>query len=44
MITKDQIEVFQRDGAICLQGVFEEQWLEMIARGIEHNLANPSEF
>ena len=44
MVTTDQIEAFQRDGAVCLRGVFEERWLATVARGIEANLANPSEF
>jgi ectoine hydroxylase-related dioxygenase (phytanoyl-CoA dioxygenase family) len=44
LVTTAEIQAFQRDGAICLQGVFEERWLDVIARGIEQNLANPSEF
>ncbi len=44
MVTTAEIETFQRDGAICLHNVFEERWLEKVARGIEQNLAHPSEF
>ena len=44
IVTMAEIEAFQQDGAICLQGVFEERWLNLIARGIEQNLAKPSEF
>jgi ectoine hydroxylase-related dioxygenase (phytanoyl-CoA dioxygenase family) len=44
MVTTAEIEAFQRDGAICLHDVFDEGWLDSIARGIEQNLANPSQF
>lgn len=37
------IEDFQRDGAICVRQLFQVQEVALLKRGIEHNLANPSE-
>ena len=34
------IDAFQRDGAVCLRGVFSD-WIAHIAAGIERNLAEP---
>ena len=35
-------EDFERDGVVCLRGVFEPHWIETLARGVERNLAEPS--
>ncbi len=43
-VTATQIRAFQQDGAVCLQNVFDPYWLDLIARGIEQNLAKPSQF
>jgi len=37
-----QIEAFRQDGAVCLRGVLGAGELELLAQGIEHNLAHPS--
>ena len=37
------VEVFQRDGAVVLRGVFTD-WIERLREGFEQNLANPSQF
>ncbi|MDX1687203.1 MAG: phytanoyl-CoA dioxygenase family protein [Candidatus Promineifilaceae bacterium] len=42
-VTRHEIESFQRDGAICLRQKFDQEWLDLIADGIERNLAAPSE-
>jgi ectoine hydroxylase-related dioxygenase (phytanoyl-CoA dioxygenase family) len=34
---------FQRDGAVCVRGAFSPQEVALLARGIERNLAEPSE-
>jgi len=34
------IDAFRRDGCICLRGVFTD-WIEIIAAGIERNIADP---
>jgi ectoine hydroxylase-related dioxygenase (phytanoyl-CoA dioxygenase family) len=40
-ISKDQIEAFQRDGAVLLKGAFTGQ-VEAIREAIDQNMANPS--
>lgn len=32
---------FDRDGAVCVRGAFAPDWLELLGRGIEANLARP---
>ena len=36
-------EDFQRDGAVCVRGAFMPEQVELVARGIERNLVEPSE-
>lgn len=43
MITDQQIEDFQRDGAVLIKGVFKD-WVDTMAAGVERNMANPSEY
>lgn len=43
MIAVSQIEEFQRDGATCIRGAFAD-WVDVIAAGIERNMAEPSEY
>ena len=40
-LSAEEIESFERDGAICLRSVFEDEWLERLAVGIEKNFAAP---
>lgn len=42
-ITQADIETFRRDGVLILRGVFRD-WMDGIARGIDANMAAPSEF
>lgn len=35
---------YQRDGAICLRGLFSRAWLEKLSRGIEKNFATDGEY
>lgn len=39
--SESDIAAFERDGAICLRGVFERRWLELMAAGIEKEIATP---
>ena len=41
MITEQQINDFERDGAVLLKGVFND-WIEDAREAIEENKANPS--
>ena len=43
MISEQDIDAFQRDGAAVLRGVFTD-WVEVIRSGIDRNMANPSEY
>jgi ectoine hydroxylase-related dioxygenase (phytanoyl-CoA dioxygenase family) len=42
MITRKDIENYARDGVVFLPGAFERKWIELLRRGVEQNLANPS--
>lgn len=37
-------ESFDKDGAVCLRGVFSQEWVKKVAAGIETNLQNPSRY
>ena len=41
IVAPDEIAAFDRDGAICLRGLFAARWLESLARGLEKNFAAP---
>jgi len=40
-ISDAQVEEFQRSGAVCVRGVFDQNWLNELAAGVEKNFANP---
>jgi len=44
LVSESDICRFAEDGAVCLRGVFSRQWVEMVRRGIDSNMANPSPF
>jgi ectoine hydroxylase-related dioxygenase (phytanoyl-CoA dioxygenase family) len=41
-VTPADREAFQRDGAVCIRGLFSGDELAAVARGVEHNLREPS--
>jgi ectoine hydroxylase-related dioxygenase (phytanoyl-CoA dioxygenase family) len=43
-LSKQQIEDYQRDGAICLRGIFDTHWLESLAAGVEKNFRDPGPY
>lgn len=43
MISEAEIQKFREDGAIPIRGVFSD-WLEVMAAGIERNMAQPSQY
>jgi ectoine hydroxylase-related dioxygenase (phytanoyl-CoA dioxygenase family) len=43
-ITEADIQGFQRDGAVRLQGVLDSSWVEQVAAGVERNIAEPSAY
>lgn len=42
-ITDEEIESFQRDGVICLRGLFEPQWVERLRGAAEACMAAPTD-
>ena len=42
-IDQQQIDDFRRDGAVCVRGAFDPDLVATVERGIERNLADPSE-
>jgi ectoine hydroxylase-related dioxygenase (phytanoyl-CoA dioxygenase family) len=42
-VDRQQIEYYQRHGAVVLRGTFGD-WVEILARGIEHNMAEPGPY
>ena len=42
-VSAEQIETFERDGAVLLPGLFRD-WVEVIAAGIERNMAEPGPY
>ena len=43
MLTPELIEDFRRDGAVRVRGAFTPEQVALVERGIERNLAEPSE-
>lgn len=43
MISKTDIEAYERDGAIVVRGVFKD-WIETMAEGVAHNMAEPGQY
>lgn len=43
-VGEDEIAAFERDGAVRLQGVFSRDWIDLVAAGVEKNMASPSRF
>lgn len=41
-ITPEEIETYQRDGIVCLRGLFSPEWVEFLRDRIEHAKINPS--
>ncbi len=41
-LTKDEINQFNKDGAIFLKGKFDIKWIEKLKKGIESDIKNPS--
>ena len=41
LISPEEVQAFERDGAVVVRGVFDNKWLDLAAAGIERNLAEP---
>jgi len=44
MITLQEIEDFEKDGVVCLRGLFSTNWLTRLAEGVEKNFNDPGPF
>jgi ectoine hydroxylase-related dioxygenase (phytanoyl-CoA dioxygenase family) len=43
VVAAELVDAFRRDGAVCVRSAFSHDEVELVARGIERNLAEPSE-
>ncbi len=43
LVTDEQVRAFSDDGVVCLRGAFGSDWIEPLRRGIEQNIAEPSD-
>lgn len=41
-IPSDVVDSLDRDGAICLRGLFDQAWLDLAAEGIRRNIESPT--
>ncbi|MDH3691299.1 MAG: phytanoyl-CoA dioxygenase family protein [Gammaproteobacteria bacterium] len=40
-ISEQAIESYQRDGAVCVRGLFDSKWLDMLATGVAKDIEHP---
>jgi hypothetical protein len=43
LVTDEQVRTFATDGVVCLRGAFGPEWIEPLRRGIQKNIAEPSD-
>ena len=43
MVTDEQVRTFAADGVVCLRGAFGPEWIESLRRGVQKNIAEPSD-
>ncbi|MCP4327416.1 MAG: phytanoyl-CoA dioxygenase [Alphaproteobacteria bacterium] len=41
VVSEELISEFETRGAVCLRGVFDSKWVDLVAQGVECELANP---
>lgn len=41
-ITADEVETFDRDGVVCLRGLFDTEWIDYLRDQVTANMASPS--
>lgn len=42
-VTQDEVDTFQRDGVVCLRGLFDPTWVERMRASAEQSMAAPGE-
>ncbi|MSQ70595.1 MAG: phytanoyl-CoA dioxygenase family protein [Betaproteobacteria bacterium] len=40
-ITEEEVQAYQRDGAVCLRQVFDQEWVERLVKAVDRTMANP---
>lgn len=40
-VTAQQVETYERDGVVCLRGVFDRYWIDRLADGVEKDIRAP---
>lgn len=43
LVSDHQMADYERDGVVCLRGVFGDAWIAKLRAGFEHNLTSPSD-
>ena len=43
-VSDEDIATFERDGVVCLRGLFDTHWLSKLANGVEENFQNPGPY
>ena len=40
-VTERDVETYERDGVVCLRGVFDRHWIDLLAEGVEKDIRAP---
>ena len=40
-VTERDIETYERDGVACIRGAFSKEWFDLLAQGVEKDIATP---
>lgn len=43
-VTREDVEAFERDGAICLRGMYDAATIDLLNRGVDRNIAEPGRY
>jgi ectoine hydroxylase-related dioxygenase (phytanoyl-CoA dioxygenase family) len=43
-VSQETIDRYREDGAVCLRGAFDREWIEALRQGIDRNMASPGRF
>lgn len=41
LVSDRDIETYEKDGVVCLRGVFEREWIDLLAAGTDKDIADP---
>jgi ectoine hydroxylase-related dioxygenase (phytanoyl-CoA dioxygenase family) len=44
ILKTDDIAAYQQDGAVCLRGIFDQHWIDLLRAGVERNLREPGRY